>query len=156
MAPSTTESFLMNRFLFTALTLSLLAANPAAYADGWNGNDNDQGHDHGRPSWHDHRPAYRPVPYRPYYAYPYPQHKSNNNHTEWPVYVVGGLVLGALLANAFPGTRPTAYSQSSSAPMSNEPGRNLLRDVNGNCYERQIDSAGNDIRTELPSSACAW
>jgi hypothetical protein len=144
----------MNRFLFVALTLSMLAVNPAAYADGWHGNDNGNGH--GRPVWHGHPPAYHPAPYRPYYPYAYPQHKNNNNHTEWPAYVVGGLVLGALLTNAFPGSRPAAYSAQSSPPINEDSGRHLLRDVDGNCYERQTDGAGNEMRTQLPASACNW
>jgi hypothetical protein len=129
----------------------MLAMNPAAYADGWQGNDNGQGR--GRQAWQHHRPAYHAVPYRPYRAYVYPQHKNNDNHSEWPVYLVGGIVLGALLTSAFPGTRPAAY-QSSSAPIANDPGRHLFRDANGNCYERQTDSSGNEMRIELPPSAC--
>ena len=30
----------------------------------------------------------------------------------------------------------------------------LLRDVQGRCFEREYDSRGNEMRTELPSSAC--
>ena len=37
------------------------------------------------------------------------------------------------------------------------PGRNstsLFRDLNGRCFEREIDSRGNETRTELPASDC--
>lgn len=37
------------------------------------------------------------------------------------------------------------------------PGRNstsLFRDINGRCYERQIDSRGSETRIELPASDC--
>lgn len=37
------------------------------------------------------------------------------------------------------------------------PGRNstsLFRDINGRCFERYIDSRGNETRTELPASEC--
>jgi hypothetical protein len=37
------------------------------------------------------------------------------------------------------------------------PGRNstsLFRDIDGNCFERVIDSRGDEIRTQLPSSEC--
>lgn len=33
-------------------------------------------------------------------------------------------------------------------------GTSLLRDVNGRCFERETDGNGNEIRTELPASAC--
>jgi len=139
----------MNRFISAALMLAMLAMNPAAYADNWHDDDH-----HG--SWHG--PAYHPVPGRPYYAYPYPQHKNNNNHTEWPAYVVGGLVLGALLTKAFPGSRPTAYADAvpSSPPTAVAQGRRLFRDASGACYERRTDDAGNELSTELPSGACNW
>ena len=143
----------MIRFISAALMLAMLAMNPAAYADGWHGNGNDND-DHRHGSWHG--PAYHPVPARPYYAYPYPQHKNNNNHAEWPAYLVGGLVLGALLANAFPGSGPTSnYSSEQSTPTTAQ-GRRLFRDANGNCYERRTDGAGNELSTELPPSACNW
>ena len=37
------------------------------------------------------------------------------------------------------------------------PGRNstsLYRDIDGRCYEREIDSRGTETRTELPGSVC--
>jgi len=33
-------------------------------------------------------------------------------------------------------------------------GTNLLRDINGRCFERSFDTYGNEIRVELPASAC--
>ena len=141
----------MNRFISAVLMLAMLAMNSAAYADGWHGNDNDDNHHGSR-----HGPAYHPVPGRPYYAYPYPQHKNNNNHSDWPAYVVGGLVLGALLTNAFPGSRPASYYDSAQSAPPTVQGRRLFRDANGNCYERQTDGAGNELSNELPPSACNW
>jgi hypothetical protein len=144
----------MNRFISAALMLAMLATNPAAYADGWHGNGNHDD-DHGHGSWHN--PGYHPAPVRPYYPYyPYPQHKNNNNHTEWPAYLVGGLVLGALLTNAFPGSRPAQYADNVPSSPPGLQGRRLFRDANGNCYERRTDSAGNELSTELPASACDW
>jgi hypothetical protein len=35
-------------------------------------------------------------------------------------------------------------------------GRHLLRDLNGNCFERTTDANGNELRTELPPSQCNW
>jgi hypothetical protein len=37
------------------------------------------------------------------------------------------------------------------------PGRNstsLFRDINGRCYEREIDGRGTETRTEIPASEC--
>jgi hypothetical protein len=36
----------------------------------------------------------------------------------------------------------------------NRPATSLLRDLNGRCFERYIDSNGYETRTELPASAC--
>jgi len=131
------------------------------------------------------RPYYYPVrPYavpvgRPYYAYGYPyyQHKNNNNHSDWPAYLAGGLIIGALVTHAYDQSHPSTsyYSSASTSSYSSPPsttsysspastsysggsaqGRRLLRDINGNCYERQTDSAGNEMRTELPASECNW
>jgi len=141
----------MNRFLSAALVLALLAANPAAYADGRHAHN-----DHARVLGHDHGLAHRPAPRHP--DYPYPQHENNDNHTAWPAYVVGGLVLGALVTNAFSAARPTTYGNvgSATSPSTDPVHRRLLRDINGNCYERETDGAGNELSTELPPSACAW
>ena len=49
--------------------------------------------------------------------------------------------------------RPSAYVV---APVVATPGRRLLRDLDGRCYERSLDADGNELRTELPSSACNW
>ncbi|HTO57125.1 MAG TPA: hypothetical protein VMJ74_04990 [Pseudomonadales bacterium] len=150
----------MNRLLTVALTVSLLVINPA-FADDWHGN-NGGGHgpNHGyRPPYHPGPPPYHPAPPKPYYGYYPAPHKNNNNKTEWPAYLAGGVILGALLTNMFQGSRPTAYYDNSqptppSAPQAQ--GRRLFRDANGNCYERQTDSYGNELSNELPPSACNW
>ena len=225
----------MNRSMFVALTVALLAVNPAASADGWRGqngghqnggqmggaphgqthgsnwhspnyaggsyhaNGNYHGNYHGnyrgypyahvyhpyrgyygyaphyagyypaRPYYYPYRPHYyRPVAY-PYYGYhggyyPYYQHHNNNNHSDWPAYVAGGLIVGALLTNAYNKSQANSYSNGyysqqsapTAAPVGTVQGRRLLRDINGNCYERQTDNAGNEMRTELPASECNW
>jgi len=141
---------------------------------------------HGNPGWHGgYRPYpgygyYRPYyahgyyPYRPYYyrpvGYPYPYyggyygypyyHHNNDNHSDWPAYLAGGLIVGALLTNAYNNSHATnayAYPQTTPAtPIGSVQGRHLLRDLNGKCYERQTDANGNEMRTELPPSECNW
>lgn len=79
----------------------------------------------------------------------------------------GGLVLGSLLS--YPRVhertiyRPIpvvdTYSTGagnvtvySTAPVAS--GRRLLRDLEGNCFERNIDEEGNEIRVQLDASEC--
>jgi len=194
----------MNRLMCVALSVALLAVNPAAFADGgprgqghggapgnhysgapgYSGHGNPGHYDSGRgyvghypayKGWYGYGPRYvhgyapyRPAyyPYRPYYGrpaygyagYPYYQHHNNNNHSDWPAYVAGGLIVGALLTNAYNKSQASnGYYAPQSAPVApSGQGRRLLRDINGNCYERQTDSAGNELRTELPPSECNW
>jgi len=107
---------------------------------------------------------YHGGPYYPraghYYGYPYygyPQHKNNNNSNSSVAYAIGGLALGAILMNAYSQSRAPSYTQQQTyqAPPAAQ-GRHLVRDLNGNCYERTTDAAGNELRTELPPSACNW
>jgi hypothetical protein len=116
--------------------------------------------------WYGHSGYYRGpyYPYRPYaypaypayYGYPYyGHHHNNNNNSDWPAYLIGGAVLGSVLTNIYHDSQvqqPAPINQVYSPPQ----GRHLLRDLNGNCYERSVDSAGNEMRTELPASACNW
>ena len=34
--------------------------------------------------------------------------------------------------------------------------RRLLRDINGNCFERKIDQAGTELRIQRPATECSW
>ena len=45
----------------------------------------------------------------------------------------------------------TRTSGSSTAVAS---GRRLLRDLEGNCFERNVDEDGNEIRIQLDASEC--
>lgn len=100
--------------------------------------------------------GYRPVGY-PYYPY-YPQHHNNNNNNDSAAYLVGGLVVGSLLTNAYNKSQANSYyaQQPANQVVVAPQGRRLLRDLNGNCYERTTDAAGNELRTELPPSQCNW
>ncbi|MDP6535827.1 MAG: hypothetical protein QGG02_05765 [Gammaproteobacteria bacterium] len=83
---------------------------------------------------------------------------------------VGGLVLGSLLSyprysrryDSVTYTRPVTRTRkvvyvnnrtsgSSSAIAS---GHRLLRDLEGNCFERNVDEDGNEIRIQLDASEC--
>jgi hypothetical protein len=101
---------------------------------------------------------YHGRPYYPYggYYYGYPQHKNNNNSNSSVAYAIGGLALGAILMNAYSQNRAPSYTQQSYQAPPAPQGRHLVRDLNGKCYERTVDASGNELRTELPPSACNW
>ena len=77
-------------------------------------------------------------------------------------YLVGGLVLGSLLGSSsyrepLTRTREIVYvkqSASRSAPLNT--GRRLLKDLQGNCFERKSDGNGNEIRVQLEASECSF
>ncbi len=114
--------------------------------------------------WHGYRGYYAPA-YHGYYApayygyapyYPYYHHNNNNNSA---AYLVGGLVVGSLLTNAYIHSQPAYSTQTVVQPtqvVAPAQGRRLLRDLNGDCFERTTDAAGNELRTQLPASECNW
>jgi hypothetical protein len=75
-------------------------------------------------------------------------------------YLVGGLVLGSLLSSSsylepVTRTREVVYvkqSASRSTPLTT--GRRLLKDLEGNCFERKPDGNGDEIRVQLEASEC--
>jgi hypothetical protein len=110
-------------------------------------------------------PGYRPGGYyRPYYGSP--QHKNNNNSNDSWAYALGGLVLGSVITNAYNNRAPQPQATYVETTTTYQPvqvqrvivaqPRHLLRDLNGNCYERTTDAAGNELRTQLPPSDCNW
>ncbi|HIL62927.1 MAG TPA: hypothetical protein EYG42_05695 [Porticoccaceae bacterium] len=91
-----------------------------------------------------------------YGNYGYRRHRRHNDLG----YLVGGLVLGSLLSSSSyrePRTRirEVVYvkrSASRSTPLNT--GRRLLKDLEGNCFERKIDGNDNEIRVQLEASEC--
>ncbi|HJP35355.1 MAG: hypothetical protein QF609_09295 [Gammaproteobacteria bacterium] len=81
-------------------------------------------------------------------------------------YFIGGLLLGTILAppRYAPPPRVVYVPQPtyvvprvSYAPQAHAPvGRRLLRDIDGNCFERKVDARGNELRTQLAAAECAW
>ncbi len=117
-----------------------------------------------RPYYRPHYPAPyygrayypRPVGYPAYYGYPYyGNHHNNNNNSDWPAYLIGGAVLGSVLTNVYHNSQVQAVP-AQQVVVAPQQGRRLLRDLNGNCYDRSTDANGNELRTELPPSACNW
>lgn len=91
-----------------------------------------------------------------YGNYGYRRHRRHNDLG----YLVGGLVLGSLLSSSsyrepVTRTREVVYikqSASRSTPLTT--GRRLLKDLEGNCFERKTDSNGDEIRVQLEASEC--
>jgi hypothetical protein len=115
-----------------------------------------------------HRPYYpapyygrayypRAVGYPAYYGYPYyyGNHHNNDNNSDWPAYLIGGAVLGSVLTNVYHNAQ-VQQVPAQQVVVAPQQGRRLLRDLNGNCYDRSTDANGNELRTELPPSACNW
>ncbi len=100
--------------------------------------------------------GYRPIGYPAYYGYPYYYgNHNNNNNSNWPAYVIGGAVLGSVLTTVYNNSQTQQVAPVNQVVVAPQ-GRHLLRDLNGNCYERSTDGAGNELRTELPPAACNW
>ena len=92
------------------------------------------------------------------------------HHHNYAPYFVGGMLLGAMLTppRYYPPPtqvvyvqRPTVvaapqvvYAQPQASPSA--VGRRLLRDLNGDCFERRFDGSGNELRTQLPAAECVW
>ena len=148
----------MKSIAMATLLVALLGGSTTALAGG---NGHGCGYNCGGGGYY---PGYRPGGYyRPYYGY---QHKNNNNSNDSWAYALGGLVLGSVLTNAYNNNRAqqpvyveqttTTYQPVQVQRVIVAQPRHLLRDLNGNCFERTTDSAGNELRTELPPSACNW
>jgi len=104
------------------------------------------------------------------YGHYYLRYRHRHRHWDSGSFV-GGIVLGSLLSQPrrshrhydtvtyrrpVTTTREVVYvnrnSQGSSSPVAS--GRRLLKDLEGNCFERIVDEDGNEIRVQLPSSEC--
>ncbi len=94
----------------------------------------------------------------------YSRHSRRHRHFDGGEFV-GGLILGSLLT--YPRREEVIYrapvttrrevvvvreTPRRSAPVVT--GRRLLKDLDGNCFERQVDEQGNEIRIELDPSEC--
>lgn len=122
---------------------------------------------------------YYPTRYNPYH---YSNRRSSginiwygdrySRHSDAGVFV-GGMVLGSLLS--YPRYSPppverviyrsepvvqtrevVVVNKTSSARQPVASGRRLLRDLEGNCFERVIDDEGNEIRVQLDAEECSF
>ena len=88
-----------------------------------------------------------------------------SGHGHYAQSLVGGFVLGALLAppRYVVAAPPVVYVPQPAPvvvvpppPVTVASGRRLLRDINGNCFEQQIDSSGREVSVSVSPSECAW
>lgn len=94
------------------------------------------------------------------------RHHGDGHHGSHAGYLFGGLLLGSILAQPryapparvvyVPRPTTTTVVPASHVPTQATISRRLLRDINGNCYERKIDQAGTELRIQLLDSECAW
>lgn len=103
----------------------------------------------------------------------YPRHYQRTRYSGDAGYFVGGLVLGSLLT--YPRYTPAPIERvvyrsepvvrTREVVVVNQPtrvsapvatGRRLLRDLDGDCFERFVDEAGDEIRVQLPAEECQF
>jgi len=166
----------MKRFLTAGMALAVLMTSNLALAD--HNDHRNNGRDHGKfDNRHDSRGWERNRGFRPDYRNIRRNHRDHDDDVNWSV----NLSIGARPFGYNPygynmlGYRPPAYSYRSRQPVviyqnntyvepshstsyitrrTNRQGVSLLRDSNGNCFERVRDRFGNETRTELPRSSC--
>jgi len=94
------------------------------------------------------------------------RHHGYGHHGSHAGYLFGGLLLGSILAQPryappprvvyVPQPTATTMVPARHVPTQATISRRLLRDINGNCFERKIDQAGTELRIQLPATECAW
>lgn len=112
---------------------------------------------HGHHYYGDH---HRGHGYRHGYNYGYRRgHRRHHGHHDRGAYLAGGLVLGSLLTHAYHRSHEPYVVRESrvvrrtvETPVS----RRLFKDRYGDCFERNYNSAGDEVLVELNPSECAW
>ena len=96
-----------------------------------------------------------------YYGHGYRYGHGHHGHNDEAAYLFGGLVLGSILTHAYE-RRHQPYVVHESRVVQNavvverRVSRRLFKDRNGNCYEKNFNSAGDELLIELDPNECAW
>lgn len=163
----------MKKLLLSLSIIATLVISQSASADGryWRGYS-------GWGSSYNYR-SYSPYNYGygyrrsgPYFGVSYGNYYPRYRRRHWDSgSFVGGLVLGSILSyprnshrryetvtyrRPVTKTREVVYVNRSGS-AGNTPvasGRRLLKDLEGNCFERVIDEEGNEVRVQLEDSEC--
>jgi hypothetical protein len=99
-------------------------------------------------------------------------HHYSGHSSHEGAYLAGGLILGSLIGNAYYRNQQPYYEPYYQpyygrratvvvdAPVvtrsSSRISRRLLRDRDGNCFEKHYNDNGDEIMAELDPSECAW
>jgi hypothetical protein len=133
----------MKRLLATCLAAVLIASSAATLAGGF------QHRGHGYPSRH---------------------HSFYRHHSNRGAYLVGGILLGSVLTHALfprpapevvyierrPLRSPRVVYEESTTVVRRPAGRQLVRDLGGNCFEQRFDRNGTELRSQIPATECDW
>lgn len=147
----------MKSTFISSLLVAFIIGGTNAYADDRRYDRGYRGHHKPSPSV----PRYRGHHRSRYYA---PRYRNYDDDDDDAAYFIGGLFLGTILYDVFarPPSNDIVYIERNRVPSSRItysetiPGRRLLRDINGNCFNITRDDNGNELRTELPASECNW
>lgn len=148
------------KIMIACVTSLLLVLSTGVSARGYGHGYGYGNHGYGHSYGHGYRHHGYGHGYRGFRQYGYGGYGHHGGHAS---YLLGGLLLGTLLdppqysppphvVYAPPATTTVAPVRQAQAPIS----RRLLRDINGNCFERKIDAAGSELRIQLPAGDCAW
>lgn len=97
-----------------------------------------------------------------YRGHRYKRHHRRHRSSDRAAYLVGGLVLGSLITNAYHRSnepyveRRVSYYEPRRIRSSSRVTRRLFRDRDGNCFERNYNRQGDEIMIELDPAQCAW
>ena len=160
------KKILLSLSVIATLVISQSASADGRYWRGYGGWGGDRYYSGYNPYHYGYRGgrSYYGVAYGGYY----PRHRRYDSGS-----FVGGLVLGSLLSyprhnhrhyetvrtrRPVTRTRDVVYVNNSASANSSAvaSGRRLLKDLEGNCFERIVDAEGNEIRVQLDSSECSF
>ena len=136
----------MKHFVIGLVVASLVAASGSALAGGYG----HHGHYHYKPRHH--------------------HYGGHHYDSDSGVYLLGGVLLGSVLTNAYYRSNPPEVVYVERRPyygprvIYREPAvrivppvrRSLLRDLQGNCFETTIDEDGSELREQIPAAECDW